>query len=233
MTYVLALLATLALSGPAAAQHVHGAKGPNGGQMEDVAGVHAELMTAGNTITINVFDEGNKPNCHQGLYRVGARPARSGTRNGRTRARRGGDADGRSEKAGCRSCHHGHAENGCGEVRAGQIQAVEPLMTRRRRANPQHIDSLPAEIRSAIAPYARVCGGPLAAEHSFVRYFQSGTAKLIGLHFEHLRCSNRAAVCTAAGCLHQVYISTGGRYRLLRSSYVPELDLTQVKIPPR
>jgi hypothetical protein len=67
MTYVLALLATLALSGPAAAQHVHGAKGPNGGQMEDVAGVHAELMTAGNTITINMFDEGNKPVATKGF----------------------------------------------------------------------------------------------------------------------------------------------------------------------
>jgi hypothetical protein len=101
------------------------------------------------------------------------------------------------------------------------------------RWNPQHIGGLPLEIRNAIAPYARVCGGSLAAEHSFVRYFQSGTAKLIGLHFEHLRCANRAALCTAAGCLHQVYISTGGRYRLLRSLYVPELDLTEVKIPPR
>jgi hypothetical protein len=67
MTYVLALLATLALSGPAAAQHIHGAKGPNGGQMEDVAGVHAELMTAGNTITINIFDEGNKPIATKGF----------------------------------------------------------------------------------------------------------------------------------------------------------------------
>jgi hypothetical protein len=61
MKYALAVIATLALSGPAAAQHAHGAKGPNGGQMEDVAGVHAELLTSGNTITINVFDEGNKP----------------------------------------------------------------------------------------------------------------------------------------------------------------------------
>src|SRR4029450_5185346 len=96
--------------------------------------------------------------------------------------------------------------------------------------NPQQMD-MPVEVRNAIAPYARVCGGPLAAEHSFVRYFQSGPAKLIGLHFEHLRCADRAAVCRPAGCLHQVYISSGGRYRLLRSSYVPELDLTQVKIP--
>jgi hypothetical protein len=102
------------------------------------------------------------------------------------------------------------------------------------RWNPQHIDQLPAEVRNAISPYARVCGQPLAAEHSFALYFRSGNANLIGLHFEHLRCgSNRAAVCTAAGCLHQVYISTGGRYRLLRSSYVPELDLTQAKIAPQ
>ena len=100
--------------------------------------------------------------------------------------------------------------------------------------NPQHISGLPAEIRNAIAPFARVCGGQLAAEHSFATYFQRGTAKLIGLHFEHLSCPNRAALCSAAGCLHQVYISTGGRYRLLSSSHVPELDLTQIRLaPPR
>ena len=119
---------------------------------------------------------------------------------------------------------------GCGlvsaQARGGRVQLED-------RWNPQHLTVLPAEIRNAIAPYARVCGGPLAAEHSFVRYFQSGNAKLIGLHFEHLRCDDRAAVCKAAGCLHQVYISTGGKYRLFRSSYVPELDLTQLRIPRR
>jgi hypothetical protein len=67
MKYVLALIATITLSGPAAAQHAHGDKGPNGGQMVDVAGVHAELMTAGNTITINVLDEDNKPVATKGF----------------------------------------------------------------------------------------------------------------------------------------------------------------------
>jgi hypothetical protein len=86
------------------------------------------------------------------------------------------------------------------------------------RWNPQHINDLPAEIRNAIAPFAQVCGGRLAAEHSFASYFQRGTTKLIGLHFEHLSCPNRTAICSAAGCLHQVYISTGGRYRLLSLS---------------
>ena len=58
----------------------------------------------------------------------------------------------------------------------------------------------PQRFSGAIAHYARVCGGTLVAGHSFARYYQQGTVKLIGLHFEHLRC-DRAAVCTAAGCL--------------------------------
>ena len=60
MKYILALVAALAFVATAAAQHSHGSKGPNGGIMEDVAGVHAELVTAGTTITINVLDEDNK-----------------------------------------------------------------------------------------------------------------------------------------------------------------------------
>jgi nitrogen fixation protein FixH len=66
--YALALIVALAFTGPAAAQHSHGAqKGPNGGPMEDVAGVHVELVTSGNTITVNVFDEGNKPVATKGF----------------------------------------------------------------------------------------------------------------------------------------------------------------------
>ncbi len=49
-------------AGTAVAQHSHGSmKGPNGGPMQDVAGVHAELVLAGNTVTINILDEANKP----------------------------------------------------------------------------------------------------------------------------------------------------------------------------
>ena len=62
MKLVLALIAALAFAAPAPAQHSHGAhKGPNGGPVEDVAGVHAELVVSGATITINVMDEDNKP----------------------------------------------------------------------------------------------------------------------------------------------------------------------------
>ncbi len=62
MKYVFIILVSLIWAVPSVAQHTHGSqKGPNGGQMEDVAGVHAELMTSGNTITFNIVDEANKP----------------------------------------------------------------------------------------------------------------------------------------------------------------------------
>jgi hypothetical protein len=56
------VVALILWSGMAVAQHSHGnMKGPNGGPMQDVAGVHAELVVAGNVVTVNLFDEGNKP----------------------------------------------------------------------------------------------------------------------------------------------------------------------------
>lgn len=61
MKYIAIIVLSLIWSVPSFAQHSHGSqKGPNGGQMEDVAGVDAELVISGSTITINVFDESKK-----------------------------------------------------------------------------------------------------------------------------------------------------------------------------
>jgi nitrogen fixation protein FixH len=60
--YLVLIVALVSWAGSAAAQHKHDSmKGPNGGPMQDVAGVHAELVVAGNAVAINVFDETNKP----------------------------------------------------------------------------------------------------------------------------------------------------------------------------
>lgn len=48
------IVAALLLAGPAGAEDYE--KGPNGGLMLDVAGIDAELLTTGNTVTINVFE---------------------------------------------------------------------------------------------------------------------------------------------------------------------------------
>ncbi len=63
------MIAVLALwAGVASAQHSHGnMKGPNGGAMQDVAGVHAELLVAANVVTINLLDESNKPASAKGF----------------------------------------------------------------------------------------------------------------------------------------------------------------------
>jgi hypothetical protein len=58
MRFVFALLAALSIVSPALAEDYE--KGPNGGLMLDVAGIDAELLTSGNTVTINVF-EANAP----------------------------------------------------------------------------------------------------------------------------------------------------------------------------
>jgi hypothetical protein len=49
-------------------------------------------------------------------------------------------------------------------------------------------------------------------------------SRLIVLHFEHFRCDDRGSLCTQAGCLHQIYVSTGGRYRLSRSYYAQAIN---------
>ena len=68
MKKLMIVAAMLLWSGMAIAQHSHGSmKGPNGGPMQDVAGVHAELVVAGNVVTINILDESNKPASAKGF----------------------------------------------------------------------------------------------------------------------------------------------------------------------
>lgn len=95
--------------------------------------------------------------------------------------------------------------------------------------DPRHVSQLPNEVRIVAEARLRACAGKPAASHGFTRYFTRGHVQLIGLHYEHARCGGQPVFCNPNGCLHQVYISTGGRFRLLQSSYVPEIDLTEVR----
>src|SRR6266849_3920274 len=79
--------------------------------------------------------------------------------------------------------------------------------------NSEHIEQLPPEVRNAVI---HMCGGPRAG-HYFATYFDH--SRLIKLHFEHLHCDARVTFCRQDSCLHQEYISTGGRYRLMRNYY--------------
>lgn len=60
--FMIIAAAAMLFASPALAQHKHGDhKGPNGGPVEDVAGVHAEFVASGASLTFNILDEGNKP----------------------------------------------------------------------------------------------------------------------------------------------------------------------------
>jgi hypothetical protein len=85
--------------------------------------------------------------------------------------------------------------------------------------NSEHISRLPEEIRKVLI---RLCGESAVAAHYFATY--SDNSRLINLHFEHFHCRAKKALCTQAGCLHQVYGLSGGRYQLLRSYYGPGND---------
>jgi hypothetical protein len=83
------------------------------------------------------------------------------------------------------------------------------------RYNPQHIDSLPPEIRNAIL---RQCSIPKAL-HPFASY--SDNFARVVLHFEYFICDGDGTYCSPSGCLHQLWGSTGTHYHLLRSYYAP------------
>ena len=86
------------------------------------------------------------------------------------------------------------------------------------RYNPQHIDGLPSEVRNSIL---HRCAGPKAL-HPFASYFDN--SRRIILHFEQFLCDGDDTYCTSSGCLHQVWVSVGSCYRLVRSYYAPAGD---------
>ena len=94
-------------------------------------------------------------------------------------------------------------------------------------ASTRHIEELPPEIRNALSRWQSACGSPLTARRLFAHYLGDNAVGywLISLHFHELGCANGAALCTNLGCLHQVYISAGGAYRLAFSANVPEVTL--------
>lgn len=82
--------------------------------------------------------------------------------------------------------------------------------------DPHHINQLPITIRRAVLAK---CPSRPSAGHYFVTYFRDE----VRLHFEHLYCEG-VSFCDRSGCLHQVYGSARGRYRLLRTFRGPADD---------
>lgn len=92
-----------------------------------------------------------------------------------------------------------------------------------------HIGALPSEVAGEVYKWQGPCGGgPLVARRSFSRFMDIAGRRYLALHFEQLRCDNQTAICSAAGCLHEVYAFIGGRFRKVKSLQTPELQLTNL-----
>ena len=89
-----------------------------------------------------------------------------------------------------------------------------------------HIDMLPPEIRADVRKWDAACGAPIAAAQRFALYLTVPGAQFLALHFDDFRCRNRTAYCRSAGCLHEVYVSTSGRYRRVLSVHASDVRLS-------
>lgn len=91
---------------------------------------------------------------------------------------------------------------------------------------PEHVGNLPADIQLRLAARERACGGKAAAGHYFSTTLVAGGLHFRSLHFEEFSCANRGAICRVGGCLHEVYLESGGRSHLVFSAYVQDLKMT-------
>lgn len=110
---------------------------------------------------------------------------------------------------------------------ASQLQcAARGSSSNERPWAAEHIDSLPPDIRHGIAAREAACGNKAAAGHYFSVSILVGGLHFTSLHFEEFACANRASLCNAHGCLHEVYLESGGRHRLVFSARAWDVRLS-------
>ena len=90
----------------------------------------------------------------------------------------------------------------------------------------EHIEGLPADLRRGIAARERACGNTAAAGHYFSVSIEAGGQRFVSLHFEDFVCINRSAICNDDGCLHEIYVESGDRHRLVFSTRAGDVKLT-------
>ena len=95
------------------------------------------------------------------------------------------------------------------------------------RWNPAHVSNLAPVLKARLKAMSPVCGPLLEAEHMIGTYIHAGQAEYTILHFEHLRCDNRDAICNDGRCLHEVYRSRGNETRRILQVYAHEISLNR------
>ena len=93
--------------------------------------------------------------------------------------------------------------------------------------NPEHIGSLPPEIRSELRKWEASCGVTSTAGHYFAVHLEVNGTRFIALHFEGYRCPGSGALCRRGECLHEIYATTHSRFHRVLSLYAPDIRMTR------
>jgi hypothetical protein len=94
--------------------------------------------------------------------------------------------------------------------------------------NPAHLSHLPPEIRAEALKWNAACGGSIAAAQQFALYLTVPGARFVALHYDDFRCHNKAVQCDSDGCLHEVYVATGGGpYRRVMRVHARDIRLSR------
>ena len=80
--------------------------------------------------------------------------------------------------------------------------------------NPEHIDTLPPEIRHYIAG---MCKGPASAQHDFATY--SPAEKRWRINIEYLRCEGLTEFRRGHQCVDVDFVEVGSHFRLASKQY--------------
>lgn len=98
--------------------------------------------------------------------------------------------------------------------------------------SPVYMQKLPAEVRTSLQRYRKACGDEMTATSGLGRFIDVRGVRLITLHLHELRCSERLMFCNNGKCLHQIYMSNGGRFHLVMSVRANEVTLRNIDNVP-
>jgi hypothetical protein len=85
--------------------------------------------------------------------------------------------------------------------------------------------ALPSYIGDVASQRPRACGDVIAAGHYLSTSMSVGGRQFISVDFGGFGCSNRAAVCNAEGCLHEVYVESRSRHQRVFSAYARDVTM--------
>lgn len=94
-----------------------------------------------------------------------------------------------------------------------------------RHWSSNHLAQLPAELQTRVLSLQNACGAQISAQQYFSTSIEIGQESFRALHFQDLSCQNRQFICTATGCLHEIYRQSGGLFRKVFGLFAQDIRM--------